>query len=520
MTPNLVRRRLFWWAFLPALATLAILAITSAVLLRPAHIKAMIVAGLTRHLNLDTSLDEVSLSLLPRPTITATRLVLRLPNRPDLPPFISIERLSVGADLFSVIRKHVNTVHADGLRISVPPSDDRGGLPGGSESGELDAIDTSTDIIVDHLVTHDAELTFVPRKATDTPLMFHLYELTVDEVGFGRTMPFTTRLMNPVPQGIVQARGTVGPWRKDNGSLTPMKGEYTFTDADLSTINGIGGTLDSQGTFAGQLTAIHVNGAANVPNFSLDLGGKPVPLSARFQTIVDGSNGTTTLSRVDAQIRKTSLIVTGAISNLPGPGNHDVSLQVEIPNGRVEDVLAMVLDAPKPVMTGDVTLQTKLQLPPGSSRVRQRIRLTGRFGLARTNFTNADVQAKLQNLSKRSQGKDQNVDIGRVLTDLKGQFALVRGEVTLHNLTFAVPGATVHLDGTYGVGNGALDLHGSLAMQATVSQAVGGFKSIFLKPFDALFKRNGSGAVLPIKITGTREDPKFGLEMGKIFKRH
>ena len=63
-----------------------------------------------------------------------------------------------------------------------------------------------------------------------------------------------------------------------------------------------------------------------------------------------------------------------------------------------------------------------------------------------------------------------------------------------------------------------IDFRGTLKMQASVSQAVGGFKSIFLKPFDALFREKGSGAVVPIKITGTRKEPKMAIEVGKVFK--
>ena len=63
-----------------------------------------------------------------------------------------------------------------------------------------------------------------------------------------------------------------------------------------------------------------------------------------------------------------------------------------------------------------------------------------------------------------------------------------------------------------------IDFRGTLKMQATVSQAVGGFKSIFLKPFDPLFRDKGAGAVVPIKITGTRKEPKMGIEMGKVLK--
>ena len=55
-------------------------------------------------------------------------------------------------------------------------------------------------------------------------------------------------------------------------------------------------------------------------------------------------------------------------------------------------------------------------------------------------------------------------------------------------------------------------------MQARMSDVVGGFKSIFLMPFNPLFRKKGAGTVLPIKITGTRDAPKMGIEMGKIFR--
>jgi hypothetical protein len=36
---------------------------------------------------------------------------------------------------------------------------------------------------------------------------------------------------------------------------------------------------------------------------------------------------------------------------------------------------------------------------------------------------------------------------------------------------------------------------------------------------DPLFRKRGAGAVLPIRISGTRKDPKFGLDVAKALKR-
>ena len=499
------------WTAISLAAGMGVFAAATAWVLRPAHLRALVSDGLTRHLNLDASVTEISVSLFPRPRISGRGLIIRVPKRPDLPPFISIDRFHVDAGLVAVLRKHVGIVHADGLKISVPPSDSRNGLhrPGPAEP---------TDVIVDHFVTHNAELTFVPRNPERTPLMFAIHELNVRNIGFGGTMPFDARLTNPIPTGQVTASGNIGPWNAEDGTRTALAGKYTFTNADLGTINGIGGTLDSTGEFTGNLEAIKVIGLANVPDFSLDLGGKPLPLTSNFTATVNGTDGTTELNNVNAVLVTTPMNVRGAIGYLPGPGNRHVELAVNVSDGRVEDLLALALNTPKPVMVGDVKLQAKLTLPPGKERVRNRISLNGSFGLIDTKFTSPTVQTKLGELSRRSQGKKQPDPAERVLTDLSGRFDVGKSRVLLRGIQFDVPGATVRLNGTYGLASESLDFRGTLSMRATVSQAVGGFRSIFIKPFDGLFRKNGHGAVLPIRITGTREKPEFKLEMGKVFK--
>jgi hypothetical protein len=58
------------------------------------------------------------------------------------------------------------------------------------------------------------------------------------------------------------------------------------------------------------------------------------------------------------------------------------------------------------------------------------------------------------------------------------------------------------------------DFHGNARLTAKVSQLTTGWKSILLKPVDPFFSKNGAGTEVPIKITGTRNSPKFGLDFG------
>jgi hypothetical protein len=52
-------------------------------------------------------------------------------------------------------------------------------------------------------------------------------------------------------------------------------------------------------------------------------------------------------------------------------------------------------------------------------------------------------------------------------------------------------------------------------MEATVSQMVGGWKGALLKPADRFFSKDGAGTEVPIRIEGTRAQPKFGFDFGK-----
>jgi hypothetical protein len=52
-----------------------------------------------------------------------------------------------------------------------------------------------------------------------------------------------------------------------------------------------------------------------------------------------------------------------------------------------------------------------------------------------------------------------------------------------------------------------------------VSDTTTGIKHLLLKLADPLFKRDGGGSAIPIKVTGRRSDPSFGLDKGRLFSR-
>ena len=119
--------------------------------------------------------------------------------------------------------------------------------------------------------------------------------------------------------------------------------------------------------------------------------------------------------------------------------------------------------------------------------------------------------------SSRSRGEPERKD--RVLSNFSGRFTLADGRLSLPDLTFGVPGATIRLAGGYALKPGTLDFHGTMLMDAKISETTTGFKSLLLKAVDPLFNRNGGGSAIPFAITGTRKDPSFALDYHRVFKR-
>jgi hypothetical protein len=179
-------------------------------------------------------------------------------------------------------------------------------------------------------------------------------------------------------------------------------------------------------------------------------------------------------------------------------------------------------------MTGSVTMKFKLHIPPGTAPVHERLELKGSFALDRARFASAKIQDRIAELSLRGQGRLQDLkdlkaldplktaDAASILSQMQGNFQLAKGLLTLPALDYAVPGALIQLHGTYVLDGGALDFTGTAKMEATVSQMVGGWKGLLLKPANRFFKKDGAATEIPIHIEGTREDPKFGIDFNRM----
>ena len=507
------------WVVVAVGAALVTLAIVAGAGSRTETLRRLVIDTLADRLDSEIELGSFSVDTFPTVDIRGEGLVVRQRGARDVPPLIRIRGFKITGGMFGLVTRprRFRTVTLDGLEINIPPGGadfkDHYGKAADSDSPDQPS---SSPIHIDRLVSSDAMLRLIPRRAGKEPREFAIHHLEMSGVGVEQRMPFKAELTNPLPRGLIKTEGRFGPWARGNPGGTPIEGRYLFENVDLSTIDGIGGMLTSTGSFKGQLGRIEVSGETRTPDFRLDIAKQPIPLTTRFEALVDGTDGDTYLKAVNAQLRRSAIFASGGIAGTPGVKGRTVQLHVKVADGRIEDFLQLAVKAERPMLVGQLALHADFKLPPGKADVIDKLRLNGQFDLSSAQFTDADVRAKLAAMSKRASGMDEDEAAGRVVSDLEGRFALAGAVLSLADLRFQIPGASVHLAGTYGLRSEALEFDGTLRMKATISQAAGGgLKSVFLKLIDPLFRKPGAGAVLPIRVRGTREQPKFGLDVVK-----
>ncbi len=444
----------------------------------------------------------------PNPGCIAEGITLRRGTDPAAPPFLHLRKFTIQgsyAALFTLQRR-VDQIRIEGLHLSIPHGGLNSSFSGGSNS--------SKPLKIGVLTADGAELEFA-RNEDGKPLIFQVRQLSMSPINGGGPTSFRVTLLNPEPPGEIQASGQFGPVKAEDPHQTPVSGSYKFLHANLGVFHGIAGTLSSEGKFEGPLERIVVDDATDIPDFETTKSGHPVHLQTKFQAIVNGTNGDVSLNPAITHFRRTTVVSEGSVASRAGQHGKTVSLEMTVRDGRIQDLLRLFVKSNLPPMNGAVSLRAKVTVPPQKQPFLEKVNLQGDFGIGGAQFTKPSTQLNVNKLSARAEGEKDVDDPDSVVSDVKGHVNLIHGTATFSNLSFQVPGAFVQMHGTYNLLSKRIDLHGTLSMDAKLSETTKGVKSFLLKAIDPLFKRkkNPAGSVVPIQVTGTYSNPSFGLDI-------
>jgi hypothetical protein len=438
-------------------------------------------------------------NFLPHPGCVLESVTLTRGN-PGEQEVMKIRELHIRGKWSGLIHKHIALIRAVGVEATFPPV---GTGPGWTP--------TDSDVVVDKLIANGAELQFVRHNSKEKPLLFSIRQFTAHHLASQEPIKFEVSLANPRPPGDIEASGTFGPWNKKVVSETPVKGNYTFRNADLSSFGGIAGILASDGVFDGNLDSIDIKGRTSTPDFSTTGTPHKLDLSSEFHAEVDATNGDVKLDKVQAKLIKTVILTQGAVESRTEADGKFASLNFAVRDGRIQDLLLMFVADKQSPLNGMVSLRAQTLVPPGKAAFFKRIRMEGDFGIESARFTSEETQASVNKLSTSGQGNGDHTDNpDRVLSDLEGHVVVRDGIATFSGLRFRVPGARAKMNGTFDLITQKVDLRGMLYMDAKLPEATSGIKSFLLKAIDPFLKKNRrGGAKIPVSITGTYQKPSY-----------
>ncbi|HEY2499357.1 MAG TPA: hypothetical protein VGK24_20035 [Candidatus Angelobacter sp.] len=423
-------------------------------------------------------------------------------------PLITIQRLTIQSTypgLFST-PKRIRKLIADGLRIDIPPGGTTLSSSGGSNKDE---------VVIGELLADNAVLA-LDSASSQQKLTFPIHHIRFLNISAHGTIPFQVSLQLPMPRGEVESSGWIGPWKDAQGVVrsTPISGGYTLKQADLGIFSAVRGKVSSRGEFSGTLERLNVSGSTESPDFEVTDSGHSFHLSTQFRGVVDLKTGDVVLPSLNANFGKTHLVSALTVSGKP----KTVELNVTQGKGQIQD-LVLLISHGKSAIVGPISFHTKVVLPPERRPFKERVRLMGDFNIDPASFPSPNTQKGVDQLSERAQGeKDKNKDFDadddtsgfeKIISNLKGQVLLKDGMATFPDITFAVPGAKALGHGNYSLITKQVNFHGTMRMQATVSQATTGAKSVFLKVLDPFFKKKHAGSEIKVAMTGTYDHTHF-----------
>lgn len=471
---------------------------------------------LSRSLDSEVQLGEVHLSWIPL-RLHGRSLTVRHHGRTDIPPLLVVGSFAVDlrpTDLWSSVLDHVSV---DGLEISIPPKDpDTGKRPMPHASHKKDD-DDSNGLFIRHLTATNSRLALIPRREGKNPKVWDIFELEMSDLGRGKPASFTAALINPIPYGKVETKGKFGPWHSDEPGDSPLSGEYTFA-ADLGSIDGLAGKLDAAGKMDGTLDQITTHGETHTPDFRLtELDGVSLPVQTSYEALVDGTNGDVQLKRVDVTLGRSKLLARGTVEGTKGIKGKRVVINVTSNSADLGELLRLASKG-KPPADGILVIDAAMDLPQGKAPILQRLALEGSVRAEQVKFSNDAVQEKIDELSRKGQGRPDDQSIKQMASRMVTKFALSQGVLSYHGLSFEVKGAALKMDGTHSLRSKVLELAGLVLLDATVSETQTGVKSWMLKPLDGLLKKNGAGTRLVIKVAGSQDQPKVSFDLGASLK--
>lgn len=338
------------------------------------------------------------------------------------------------------------------------------------------------------------------------PLHFVFQTLQIHNVHAGAPLSFFTRARLPELRAVVAANGTLGPIRTGHYAETPLSGGFSVADIDLRRISPLSGSGSVSGHYSGRVDRIAVEGKLAIPDFRVN-EAHVERLDAAYSATVMVPQGEVDIGSAKVQMAGSTILANATIAGSPKVARVNFTTT----DGNLQRLLEVVEQA-TPSVAGKVSIAAQAEFGMGRQPFLKRLRLQGKVAVHDVTFVQSATQKSMDAFSARA-SRRKSKDPVAVSASASAEMTFRDGMAYLRDIQVQLPGAKAQLAGTFNLLNTRVNLTGKAAMQQKLSDDVTGWKRVLLVPLDPFFRHGKEGAVVPIAVTGTAENPKIGQNL-------
>jgi uncharacterized protein involved in outer membrane biogenesis len=140
----------------------------------PGYVRNRVVSTLRQDYASDVEFSDLQVSIYPKIVIRGEGLILRFHGRTDVPPLISIKRVSTEIAFWELFKRtrHVRKITLEGLTVTMPPVEPR--APNTSHPTTPKRAPQPFRVIVDEIVADGAELDMLVGDPNKLPHIFYI----------------------------------------------------------------------------------------------------------------------------------------------------------------------------------------------------------------------------------------------------------------------------------------------------------------------------------------------------------
>jgi AsmA protein len=355
--------------------------------------------------------------------------------------------------------------------------------------------------------------------AQGEPSIYEHVNITVRDFSFGSQFPFELSANLP-GDGTVSVKGQLGPINGEDAATTPAQAQISLKHLDpvaagfLNAAAGISFIADVETHAVSDGKALTANGTAELQNLKLRKGAaaaaKPIDIAYGLTHRLKENSGQ--IEDASIQLGDSAIHANGTYQLTPsGAEDPLLNLKLSGENLPINELQTLMTAAAVHMPNGSVLKGGTLSLNLAVHGQAKALAISGPIALANTRLVGFDVGSKIHGIAALSGVKTgDTTEFERLRLNVR----MTNAGVTAENID-AVIGGMGELTGS-GTVSPADQLDFNLILKGASAKGIG---KVGVGLLSTLNGGTGGKSGVPIRITGTPDDPSITADVGGIFGR-